>query len=245
MMLENDKFGNVQIDSMFEDLLNTPNKFLDFIDSIKYTYKQVSNKYYLTNTFKDAIRTASPKIEKGLKHFNDIPRDCGILFTDKGFTIYLSNPTDEKLKLLCFGFTKDTLTTYGIIDNDLKFSGYACTLKDGKPYNDSQELADYLNSVLLAIYFIHNCDIETKLLKPKEKYRNNGLKYYNESKSDVTILDCKWFTDLIRDAPFRVKGHLRWQVHGEKNQKRKLIWVDEFEKSGYVRKATKKLETSI
>jgi hypothetical protein len=56
-------------------------------------------------------------------------------------------------------------------------------------------------------------------------------------------LDCKWFTDIIREAPFRVKGHLRWQFFGEKKAKRKLIWIDEFEKSGYKRSATKTLNT--
>lgn len=236
--LEKQNFGSLQIDQMFgESLLNTTDKFYNFISSLKFTYNQVANKYYLTKTFKDAILVAAPKIDKD-SHIH-IPTDCGIIFTDTGFTIYLSNPTDKRLKLLCFGFTRDTLTTYGYIDNDMKFGGIACSLKDGKPYNDVDVLAQYLDSTLLALYFIHNCEIESKIIKPKEKYRNNGSKYFNESKSDITILDCRWFTDLIRDTPFKVKGHFRWQAHGEKRGKRKLIWISDFEKSGYTRKAQK------
>ena len=81
--------------------------------------------------------------------------------------------------------------------------------------------------------------VEVKEIKPKEKTYFNKDKYFNETKSNITVLDCRWFTDLIRNIPFQVKGHLRWQVYGEKNQKRKLKWIDEFEKHGYTRKATK------
>ena len=224
---------------MFGDtMLDTTQKFMDFIQSVKYTHKQVSKKYYLTETFKDAINTATPKIMDGNKHINDIPTDCGIVFTEKGFSIYLSNPTDKKLKLLCFGFTRDVLTTYGFIDNDGNFGGIACSIKDGKPFNDEYGLATYLNSFLVSLYFIHNCEIEQKIMKPNEKLRENGNKHYNESKSDVIVLDCRWFTELVRDTPFHVKGHYRWQVHGQQRAKRKLIWISDFDKQGYHRKAT-------
>jgi DNA polymerase sigma len=239
--LERGEFHNLQIDQMFNTILKDADGLLDFLKSISFTYKQVNRKYYFTNTFKDAIRTAIPKIIDKNKHINDIPSDCGMIFTDKGFTVYLSNPTDKKLKLLCFGFTKDTLTTYGMIDNDGNFGGLACSLKDGKPYNDIDELNTYLNSTLISLYFIHNCETDQKIIKPNEKHRENGNKHFNESKSDIIFLDCNWFTELIRNTPFHVKGHLRWQHHGEKFTKRKLIWISDFEKSGYQRKARKEL----
>lgn len=241
MQLETQRYEYLKIDQMFgEKLLQSAKDFKDFLSALKYTFSQVSKKYYLTNTFKDAIMTAAPKIQEGNKQLRDIPTDCGIIFTDKGFTIYLSNPTDKKLKLLCYGFTKEgILTTYGIIENDMTFGGMACSVNEnGEPVNDTEGLVGYLNTMLTAIYFIHNCEIEQRVLGPNKKDRLNGQKYFNESKSDVVILDCKWFTELIRDAPFHVKGHLRWQVHGEKRTKRKLIWISDFEKQGYTRKAT-------
>jgi hypothetical protein len=244
-LLESNQFENLEIDAMFGKMLDTNQKFLDFISSLRQTYIQVNKKYYLTNTFKDAIITATPKIIDNNKHLNDIPSDCGVIFTENGFSIYLSNPTDKKIKLMCFGFTRNVLTTYGIIDNEGKFGGIACSIKDGKPYDDREGLAMYLNSFLVTLYFIHNCETEQKLIKPKEKHRENGNKHYNESQSDVIILDCKWFTELIRDAPFHVKGHLRWQVYGEKFSKRKLIWISDFEKNGYTRKSTKTISENI
>ena len=206
-------------------------------NSLVATWGSVKNKYYRTNPFTEAINTAMPKIMKDNKQLNEIPNDCGVIFTDKGFAIYITNPTPE-LKLVCYGFVREALTTYGYLTNENTFAGIAADLKDGVPFNNTSHLGRFLNSVLVTLYFIHNCEIEKKIIKPKEKYREGGNKHYNESKSDIIMLDCKWFTEMIRDSPFHVNGHYRWQVHGEKKTKRKLIWISDFEKHGYHRKAT-------
>jgi hypothetical protein len=243
--LENGQYAHLQFDGMFNDFIKGGKQFHDFLEGLVYTYKQVDQRYFVTEPFKQAIVAAAPKIIKDNKLFTDIPTGCGILFTNAGFTIYLSNPTDKKLKLLCYGFTRDTLTTYGIIDNDFRYGGCAFNIKDGKPHNDTNYLSDYLNGILLSLWFIKNCEIESKIVAPKSKVRDNGQKFFNESKSNFTILNCNWFTELIRDTPFLVKGHLRWQVHGEKNSKRKLIWIDEFEKSGYKRDSKKPSPSTV
>lgn len=239
--LESGNLAWLKIDQMFQPIIPTVEKTRDFISSIDFTYKQVNKKYYLTEPFKKAIVTAAPKIAGDDKHLKNIPTDCGILFTDAGFTLYLSNPTDKQLKLLCFGFTRDVLTTYGYIDNDFKFGGIGASIKDGKPFNDTRVVNDWLNSTLIALYFIHNCEVEQLIAKPNQKVKNNTSSLKNESKSTIIMLDCRWFTELIRDIPFHVKGHLRWQAHGEKYGKRKLIWVADYEKKGYVRKSQKEV----
>lgn len=242
MCLESGNLHQLEIDAMFgEELLSTPKEFSAFSSVLKTIYKQVVNRYYITKPFEDAIKTAMPKIVDKDKHINNIPSDCGILFNENGFTLYLSSPADKEIKLLVLGFTKRILTTYGIIDKDGNFKGIGCDIKDGKPFNNTAHLASYLNSVLVTLYFIHNCEIEQKLIKAKEKQKLNNQKFFNESKSNITILDCKWFTELVRDTPFNVRGHYRWQVHGEKNTKRKLKWIAEFQKDGYHRRAEKEI----
>ena len=102
-LLEKGDFYSIKIDQMFGDnLLKGSGDFLNFMKSLIFTYKQSNKKYYLTNTFKDAIYTATPKIHEGNKQYESVPSDCGIIFTDKGFSVYLSNPSDKKLKLLCW-----------------------------------------------------------------------------------------------------------------------------------------------
>ena len=239
-LLESGNLHSLQIDNMFkEDYAKTIDDLVGFTKAIATTYSLVRNRYYLTNTFRDAISKAMPKIQEGNKHLKDLPTDCGIIFSDAGFTIYLSLPADKKLKFICYGFTRDTLTTMGYLTNDDKFGGIAASTLNNKPYNDKYHLADYINTVMMAVYFINKCEVETKILQPNEKYREGGNKHYNESKSDVKILDCRWFTELIRTTPFNVSGHFRRQAYGENFSKRKLKWINNFEKKGYHRKAGK------
>ena len=55
-----------------------------------------------------------------------------------------------------------------------------------------------------------------------------GLEYY--------IFDSKWYTEICNDESFQVSGHFRLQPYGDGT--RKLIWINEFTKNGYHRKAT-------
>ena len=49
-----------------------------------------------------------------------------------------------------------------------------------------------------------------------------------------------YFTEYIRDEDFKVSGHLRLQSYKNKDGEisRKLIYINEFVKHGYHRKAT-------
>lgn len=211
----------------------------DLLETAHNIYGQVANRYLLTDPFIKAIDKASHKIIEGDRHWENQKSDCGIIFGNGGaFFLYLINPADKLCKFIIIGFDRTSLTHYGVITNDAKMFGcFWRTDKAGKLYNDYATLGSWLNSAMITIYFIHNCEIETKIVKPNEKHRLYGVKYFNESKSPFTILDCNWFTNLIRDTPFTVNGHFRWQPCGINLSKKKLIWIDTFEKKGYTRKA--------
>lgn len=82
------------------------------------------------------------------------------------------------------------------------------------------------------------CDIETKIVSPKNRRANvAGQKYLNETNKRIQILDCTWFTNLVVSGAFEVSGHLRWQPCGPGLKQRKLIWIDGYTKDGYERKA--------
>ncbi len=235
MTLEKGNYPWMKIDAMFDKIITHPSKLNDLISEVKSIHSEVEDRFYLTKPFKEAIFKGLPKLQDNL---TDLEPMSGILFTDTGFNLFRWNPYNPK-NFVIYGFTREVMTTYGVMDSEANITGIACSVKDGQPYDDRDGLISWVLTSLLAINFIKKCEIEQKVLKPKEKYRDNGQKYYNESKSNVTILDCKWFTELIRDTPFSVKGHLRWQVHGEGRRNRKLIWIDEFQKEGYHRKPQK------
>jgi hypothetical protein len=81
--LENGIIDLLRIDSLFDTMIDTLEKYQTFISSLKYTYAQVNNRYYITEPFREAIITAAPKLKE--KVF-DVKPCCGILFTATGFT---------------------------------------------------------------------------------------------------------------------------------------------------------------
>lgn len=238
---------NFPIDEFFFTELFSPKKHplerakdaTSIAESAIELYKQSAHTYYLTKPFVSAIEKALPKITENKLHISNPKSDCATMIVEGGVVVYLINPSDLKLKLTLFSFSKESLTAFAFVTNEGGIIGNFPVIRNGVLIDDKQGLHDWVQSMMTAIYFIQNCEIDTVILKPNQKHRDMGVKYFNEYKSEVTILDCKWFTELIRTTPFTVNGFFRWQPCGVKNSKRKLIWIEPFEKKGYHRKARK------
>ena len=79
-----------------------------------------------------------------------------------------------------------------------------------------------------------------EIIESKAKSKTNvfNCKYLNETNSDIEYLDSKWFTTLINSKGFKVRGFFRMQPKKKNGEwTKELIWVEEFEKKGYVRNA--------
>jgi hypothetical protein len=88
------------------------------------------------------------------------------------------------------------------------------------------------------LIFTELSELEVKILKPKEKTygtRKEG-KFVNESSQNVTIVDSTWNKIIIRTEGFAVRGHFRLQPCGEGFTDRKLLFISEFQKNGYIRR---------
>lgn len=103
--------------------------------------------------------------------------------------------------------------------------------------NDINIAADILTLIL----FLKYCEIETKVIPAGKKGHHAGVKYVNESKQRIEVLDSTWFTTIIKSDGFTVGGDtggfFKMQPCGPNNSQRKLIWVLPYEKEGYTRKA--------
>jgi len=69
--------------------------------------------------------------------------------------------------------------------------------------------------------------------------RNFDNKIKNESGVNVTFVTTNWNKILVVNGEFSVTGHLRIQPCGHKRSEYKLIWIEEYKKSGYIRRAMK------
>lgn len=84
--------------------------------------------------------------------------------------------------------------------------------------------------------FLQYAELETKTLGPNQK-DSIACKYNNKLPFQITIVDSTWYTELVKSDAFKVRGHFRLQPFGESLSKRKLIWINEFQKDGYHRRA--------
>lgn len=111
-------------------------------------------------------------------------------------------------------------------------------------YNTKEKQIKYFEKsfaiIILFKMFKSYADVETKILKPYSKLKEINCKYVNDTKLELTYLDSKWFTNLVKSDSFNVRGHFRLQPKKKDGKwTKELIWIAGFEKKGYTAKARK------
>jgi hypothetical protein len=199
--------------------------------------------FYLSQPFIDAYESAGDNIFKS-KLYHEV-EDTTALFLHPGGEqnlISIKNDLNEKVIIVStISFIKDhTLSIigecfYNYSDNNSNperdfFGWISNNIQNGE--------GNVFNLVLMTL-FIKYAEIETKILGAKSKDNTIGCQYNNNTKSKILHLDSKWFTTLVKSDAFKVRGHFRLQPYGEGLKQRKLIWINDFEKSGYTAPARK------
>lgn len=89
--------------------------------------------------------------------------------------------------------------------------------------------------------FLEFAEVETVTIGQKsaigKRYKFDDEKYINYLDAEVEIIDSRWFRSIVRDQEFGVSGHFRLQPYGPGRAKRKLVYIKDFIKHGYHRRA--------
>lgn len=146
-------------------------------------------------------------------------------FFDNGFTGSFS------LFVLYKGFWRHVIAHEFVFtpDHEITFTPLFDRVKEA---HKESLLENSANAILLC-FFMDVAEIFQEVVNPKEKIRLHNCKYQNKSKYPLTILNANYLKTSIRTEGFKVRGHFRWQPYGPNRTKRKLIFIDSFEKSGY------------
>lgn len=101
--------------------------------------------------------------------------------------------------------------------------------------------------LLIILLFKKYASVDLEIVKAGTKKKSaiaDKGKVINELGVDVTLLDSRWFREIIRNEGFKVSGHFRLQPCKDENGewKRKLIYIKDFEKHGYHRRAQISIE---
>lgn len=148
-------------------------------------------------------------------------------------------------ELFFYMFTKKGIPLAIYIDsNKYKMYQYTWVSKSWNFANSAKDITNFINiklsDIIIFNLFKLYAQVETKILKPNTKLKEIDCKYVNDTKFKLTYLDSKWFTNLVKSDGFNVRGHFRLQP--KKNDgawTKELIWISEFQKSGYTSKARK------
>jgi hypothetical protein len=103
--------------------------------------------------------------------------------------------------------------------------------------NAAKEIWDFVLTILM---FKKYAQVETKYLPAGQKVKGIDCNYVNDTKSNITYLTSKWFTNLVKSDAFKVRGHFRLQPKKKDGEwTKELIWITDFEKTGYTAPARK------
>lgn len=104
-------------------------------------------------------------------------------------------------------------------------------------YRNDRVIAPFV-LVWAVLLFKKYAQVEVVESKARTKIHAHGCKYLNETDLDIEYLDSKWFTSLVNCKGFKVGGHFRLQPKKKDGEwTKELIWIQDFEKKGYNRKA--------
>ncbi|AMR34155.1 hypothetical protein A0256_23240 [Mucilaginibacter sp. PAMC 26640] len=251
-MLDEGKLGVIGF--MDEDRVLTEDKL--FIESFKQHFSTISpffkkRRIYLTKPFCDAIGQSFNSLVRD-EAWENIDTQWGVLlnmprpFTQISIIYNIQNKNDKEFHdYNLIMFHKNIFM--GIINQvgdkkEAQLSAYFYDLATDfciklgikKDRIDVNEICNLVYTNLVAtLNFIKYAPIETKQLPPNKKVKEMGVKYVNQSQNNINILDSKWFTTLIKSDAFKVRGHFRLQPCGVGLKDKKLIWINDFEKTGY------------
>lgn len=129
------------------------------------------------------------------------------------------------------------------IDVDKDYKGKSmiyCPMERLKNKEPKHIMQFDITALSIILNFIKYAQVETKYLPAGQRVKDIDCKYVNDTKSNITYLDSKWFTTLVKSDAFRVRGHFRLQPKKKDGEwTKELIWINEFQKTGYTAPARK------
>lgn len=173
-----------------------------------------------------------------LINVDSVKKNCdSIDFNLSAYFILLDNDDSGFIKVVRFG--SDLFFIYmSNLNYEMTMTLNAFNFISKSFYQPEDDRSKFVLQVLTYLFF---GEITDRFIKAKKTLCISASnRIVNNSKTDIVFVDTLW-KERISTEGFKVRGHFRLQPIGEARQDRKLIWIEEFDKSGYNRKATREL----
>lgn len=193
--------------------------------------------YFVSDTFLNAVIKNETKIADVLNDNWEIEHqsneNCIFVFTNGTIITHFS--TSEKKQIVLVQNQKGEIIHCSEWETSTHSLGIFFTM-------DEKDAVRMTMGVKKLLLFKKFASVELEVIKANSRkkvdFADKG-KVINEMGIDVSILDSRWFREIIRNEGFKVRGHFRLQPckDGNGNWTRKIIYIEEFEKHGYHRRA--------
>ena len=224
--------------------LTKVNRIIQKMCLLREDFKKVM---VVSDAFMDAAKKSKKQLAELLKEDLVLGKHVkftgSIIIKNSVFLYYLDFMHGEAEIVQLFQFHKDgCLYMYDGMGNTDKSDLVTAGDPNESYFTDKSKAKTWLSDtsfeILLLMYFKKYAQVETVESKARTKIHAQGCKYLNETDLDIEYLDSKWFTSLVNSKGFKVGGHFRLQPKKKEGEwTKELIWINDFEKKGYNRKA--------
>lgn len=197
---------------------------------------------FITRKAAKVLRLSSNIMEKArlIDAYSIIQNSESIDFEDLSLFILLDNDKSGIIKIerygtdLHFVYIRNLkLGDFNSSHNDIITNSYNLISKEF-----SLEPTEGSIFVIQIIAYLFFGEITSRYIKAHDSLRLNSYsRILNNTKTDIVFVDTLW-RERISSEGFKVRGHFRLQPVGEGRSSKKLIWIEEYNKHGYNRRAT-------
>lgn len=202
--------------------------------------------YYVSKEFNDALNKNALKLRDVVRKDIELIKELyepGVVFFPEGEAMIYCRNEDGSRQIFMIANKEGRV-------NDVfigSWSNRKYLLQDEESHTcTNRRMLRYC----LLMAFKRFATVELEIIEPHKKTKSNidkQGKVINDTGVEVTMLDSRWFREIIRNEGFKVRGHFRLQPykneHGEWT--RKFIYIEEFEKHGYHRRAKMSVENDF
>lgn len=258
--LQNGLFGKMNYSTEDEKIVRGKNfaRGYEIWKASSHWFKSEIN--YISKPFFDSAQKAGVKLNElyfdTLRSKNIDINFSGTIIISGGFTFMFHHEYDTKNdifvasiywfndhKNMLLGYANSATRGVNQTKNDWDWWMADDYKKSFSLFTEDQEVEEIMmlfGMCITLMMFKKYAEVETKILKPNSKIKDDiGCKYINDTKLSITWLDSKWFTNLVKSDAFTVRGHFRLQACGSGLKDHKIIWINEFTKTGYTAPARK------
>lgn len=231
--------------------------FRDLPDSLKQWYgmmmknKQNHITYYVTPNY---VKNASLIKMKDVLHnwFDQLPDENGAFVIQDKMCIRYDISSGKDISVVIFNWeTKNGRVdmipfSFPLMNSETTIEDPSVQEKNDDNIEEVLELQQLFYKLLI---FKHYALVRLAPMKPNQKIKlnpkiNAGESIKNECPINITFMDSLWDKTIIVAGDFKVSGHLRMQPYGPRENPTyyELIWIDQYNKHSYVRRAGKILD---